>query len=43
MFIGSTAQSKDYLTPGIEPEVVEARYWEEEHDKDEPIVDNDML
>ena len=43
MFSGSTAQSEDYLAPGIEPEVVQARYGEEKHDEDEPIVNDDML
>ena len=43
MFGGGTAQSEDYLAPGIEPEVVQARYGEEKHDEDEPIVNNDVL
>ena len=43
MFSGSAAQSKDNLAPRVEPEVVEARYREEEHDEDEAIVNDDML
>ena len=43
VLVRGAAQGEHDLTSGVEPEIVQARDWEEEHHKDEPIVDNDML
>ena len=43
VFVRGAAQGEHDLTSGVEPEIVQARDWEEEHHKDEPVVDNDML
>ena len=40
---GGAAEGEHDLAPGVEPEIVQAGDWEEEHHEDEAIVDNNML
>ena len=43
VFGGGAAQGEHNLTPGVEPKIVQTGDWEEEHHKDESIMNNNML
>ena len=41
--VRGAAEGEHDLAPRVEPEVIETRDRQQEHDKDEAVVDNDML
>ena len=41
--VRGAAEGEHDLAPRVEPEVIETRDRQQEHDKDEAVVDDDML
>ena len=41
--VGGAAEGKHNLAPRVEPEVIQTRDGKKEHDKDEAVVNDDML
>ena len=41
--VRGAAEGEHDLAPRVKPEVIETRDRQQEHDKDEAVVDNDML
>ncbi len=41
--VRGAAEGEHNLAPRVEPEVIQTRHGQEEHDKDEAVVNDDML
>ena len=43
MSVGGAAEGKHNLASRVEPEIIQTRDGKQEHDKDEAVVNDDML